>query len=129
MLDDIIKLANDDDDVAAMWLYGSRARNDHHANSDYDLAVVFFTRESDSLERRLKPEIKALEWHQALNVPEDTLSIVDLSSCPVTLGWSILSDGKLLVDKSLDARLRAESRIYSIWELDYQHNQERSSSP
>ena len=123
MLDRIIKLAEDDEDVAALWLYGSRARNDHHADSDYDLAVVFFARESDSLERRLKPEIKALDWHQALGAAEGTISIVDLSTCPVTLGWSILSEGILLVDKSIDARLRAESRIYSIWELDYHHQQ------
>lgn len=129
MLDRIIKLAEQDDDIAALWLYGSRARGDHHANSDYDLAVVFFTRESDSLDRRLKPEVKALEWQHAQGVPEGTMSMVDLSTCPVTLGWSILSEGKLLVNKSPEVRLRAESRIYSMWELDYQYHQTRFGSP
>jgi len=87
--------------------------------------VVFINRIADRLERRLRPELLALEWQEVLQLPEGQLSVVDLSSCPVPLGWSILSEGSLLADKEPGARMRAESRIYSMWEIDYLHNQQR----
>ncbi|UTW14433.1 nucleotidyltransferase domain-containing protein [Marinobacterium rhizophilum] len=123
LLPHLVQLADSAPDVAALWLYGSRARGDHGADSDYDLAVVFMDRIADRLERRLRPELLALEWQSALQLPENQLSIVDLSACPIPLGWSILSDGKLLADKTPDVRMRAESRIYSMWEIDYLYQQ------
>lgn len=114
-------------DVAALWLYGSRARDDHRPGSDYDLAVVFCDRIDDRLERRLRPELLALKWQAALQIPDGQLSVVDLSICPVPLGWSILSEGRLLADKEPGARMRAESRIYSMWEIDYLFHQQRSA--
>src|SRR5690554_6416785 len=40
-LEAIISLARRRDDLAAVWLYGSRARGDHHPESDFDLAVAY----------------------------------------------------------------------------------------
>ncbi|MGM0983687.1 MAG: nucleotidyltransferase domain-containing protein [Pseudomonadota bacterium] len=120
-LDAIRHLAMVRDDIAALWLYGSRARGEHQAASDFDLAVAFTTWLNDPLERRLRPELLALEWQQALGISEDMLSVVDLAIAPVPLGWSILDQGRLLVDLHPQIRMRQESRILSRWEIDYLH--------
>jgi uncharacterized protein len=120
-LANIIELARQRSDIAALWIYGSRARGDHHAGSDYDLAVVFTHWEPDALSRRLRPEEVAIDWQHQLAMPEGTISVVDLAIAPVPLGWSVLSQGKLLLDLFPSHRMQAEQRIYSMWELDYVH--------
>jgi len=117
----IRRLAMVREEIAALWLYGSRARGEHHDASDFDLAVAFTTWLNDPLERRLRPELLALEWQQALGMSEDMLSVVDLAIAPIPLGWSILDQGRLLVDRHPQIRMRQESRILSRWEIDYLH--------
>ena len=59
----IIQLAKNNAEVEVLWLYGSRARNKANIKSDYDLAVAFKTYIEAPVERRLRPEILALEWN------------------------------------------------------------------
>lgn len=119
-------LAKEQSDIAALWIYGSRARGDYRADSDYDLAVGFTDWFEDPLERRLRPELLAEQWREALELPAEALSVVDIAIAPIPLGIAILSDGRLLVDKNPQIRLSLESRILSRWELDYQYYQQRS---
>lgn len=119
VLDRLVALADKQQDIAALWLYGSRARDDQHEASDYDLAVAFTDWITDPLERRLRPELLAMQWQEALQLPEGCISLVDLAICPIPLGWSILSEGKLLLDHQPQIRMTQESRIMSRWELDY----------
>jgi uncharacterized protein YutE (UPF0331/DUF86 family) len=90
--------------------------------------VVFTNWEKHPLTRRLRPEELVLEWQQECALPDGRLSVVDLSIAPVPLGWSILSEGRLLLDKWPDRRMRAEQRIYSMWELDSVHPQQGTTS-
>lgn len=120
-LQSIVSLARQREDLAALWLYGSRARGDHHSHSDYDLAVAFTTWADEPLERRLRPELLALEWQRESGLEDGMLSIVDLAIAPIPLGWSILSQGRLLLDRHPQIRMRQESRILSRWEIDYLH--------
>nr|WP_156889320.1 nucleotidyltransferase domain-containing protein [Halomonas sp. 1513] len=115
----IVALAEGEASLIALWLYGSRARGDHHAASDYDLAVAFSDWPHEALERRLRPELLAMDWQAALGLPEQALSVVDLAIAPIPLGWSILCDGQLLLDRSPQQRMTHESRIMSLWEIDY----------
>ncbi|MDR9466834.1 type VII toxin-antitoxin system MntA family adenylyltransferase antitoxin [Marinospirillum sp.] len=124
MLPVLTQFAENDPRILALWIYGSQARGDAGSESDWDLAVIFAEWETNALERRLRPETLALDWQEALKLPEGKLSVVDLACCPVPLGWSILSEGKLLVDKKPEIRMTVESRIFSIWELDYLHHQD-----
>lgn len=117
----LIGLARRHQDIAALWLYGSRGRGDHHAKSDYDLAVAFTDWIDDPLERRLRPEVLALDWQQVLALDDDMLSIVDMGSAPIPLCVSVLKQGRLLVDNQPDERMRQETRILSFWEIDYLH--------
>ena len=38
-------------DVVGLYLYGSRARGDHHPDSDYDVFVVLHERTRDTIDR------------------------------------------------------------------------------
>ncbi|PXX99227.1 type VII toxin-antitoxin system MntA family adenylyltransferase antitoxin [Halomonas sp. LBP4] len=119
VLAELVALAGSCDDIAALWLYGSRARGDDGVDSDYDLAVAFTDWITNPLERRLRPELLALDWQRELGLREGKISVVDLAICPIPLGWSILSEGQLLLDRHPQLRMTQESRIMSRWELDY----------
>lgn len=121
----VTDLARSRDDIAALWLYGSRARGNHHSESDYDLAVGFTDWMEDPLERRLRPEVLAEEWREACGLAEGQLSVVDIAIAPIPLGMAILSEGKLLLDQHPQIRLRLESRILSRWELDYEYHRKQ----
>jgi predicted nucleotidyltransferase len=116
-------LAAHQPNLAALWLYGSRARGDHHEQSDFDLAVAFTDWEPDPLERRLRPELLAEQWRTELALSEGILSVVDIAIAPIPLGLGILADGKLLVDSHPQVRMSHEARILSRWELDYSYLQ------
>lgn len=125
VLESLLKLASKRADIAALWLYGSRARRSHHSASDYDLAVAFTDRIASPLDRRLRPELLALDWSEALNLPEGELSIVDVAIAPIPLAWTIISEGCLLWDAHPQLRMHQETRIMSRWELDYLNQRKR----
>jgi len=111
-----ILLANNNDDIEVLWLYGSRARNTVNTNSDYDLAVVFKSYINDPIERRLRPELLALEWNKKLGI---ALSIIDINQVPLTLAYTVIQDNMLLYSKNEYRRMVEEQRIMSKWELDH----------
>ena len=123
----IFHLAQEDKNVEILWLYGSNAKETAHENSDIDLAVVFKNREKDIIERRLRPELLALEWQNRLNLKEGELSILDMNIAPIPIAMSVLKNGCLLLCKNISRQLQEQQRIMSIWEIDYlyhyQHEQ------
>jgi predicted nucleotidyltransferase len=70
VLEAVVESARSQDDIAAVWLYGSRARGDHHEGSDYDLAVVYTDWPEDAMERRLRPELQGQAWQDDLKLPQ-----------------------------------------------------------
>ena len=72
----IIQLAHDDDNIELFWLYDSFAKGTAYEHSDIDLAVAFKTWEKDIIERRLRPELLAIEWQHKLNLSEGDISIL-----------------------------------------------------
>ena len=122
IIDRIVNLAVKNDDITAVWLYGSRARGTEQSTSDYDLAVMFQTYETDVTERRLRPEVLAMDWQALLKTSGDTnleLSIVDITQVPVPLAFTIVSDNKLLYAKDELKVMLQEQQIMSKWEIDY----------
>lgn len=116
----IIELAKQNTDIAIVWLYGSRAKGSANINSDYDLAVAFKTFiKDDPLEKRLRPECLALDWQQALALPDFQLSIVDINQAPIPLAWEII-EADCVVYCCDESRLWQETqRIHSRMELDF----------
>ncbi len=128
IISQIIHLAENNSEIELLWLYGSYAKGTAHENSDIDLAVVFKSWEKDVLERRLRPELLALEWQQHLNLKEGQLSVLDMSIAPIPLAMAVLESGQLLLSKNYSHQLQVQQSIMSKWEIDYlyhyQHYQE-----
>ncbi|NOQ65143.1 MAG: nucleotidyltransferase domain-containing protein [Methyloprofundus sp.] len=115
----IIRLAKNNIDVEVLWLYGSRARNSSHIDSDYDLAIAFKSYIEEPIECRLRPEILALEWHDKLKIP---LSIVDINQVPLPLAYTVVVDNTLLYSKNDYRKMTEEQKIMSKWEIDYSYH-------
>jgi predicted nucleotidyltransferase len=121
-LEKIIKLAEKNNEIAVLWLYGSRADNTYHAQSDFDLAIAFTHFLTDPLQNRLRPELLAIEWTSILKCPENLISIVDINIIPTTLAWEVVTKGKSIVVKEASRLLKEQSRIYSQYELDVSYH-------
>ena len=123
----IITLANENSTIELLWLYGSYAKGTAHEQSDIDLAVVFKSWEADVIERRLRPELLALEWQKQLSLKEGELSILDMTIAPIPIAMSVLKQGELLLSKNRSRQFQEQQRIMSKWEIDYlyhyQHQQ------
>lgn len=119
----IIALAHAHDEIDVLWLYGSQADNTAHADSDIDLAVCFNHWIDDALERRLRPELLAMEWQNKLGLKEDELSIVDINQAPLGLAMSVLSYANVLCCKNDSRKMREQQRIMSMWETDFMYHQ------
>ena len=115
----IIQLAEDDSNVELLWLYGSRAKGTSHDGSDIDLAVTFKEWIEDPIERRIRPELLALEWQKLLNLQEGMLSVLDMSQAPIPIAMSVLKSGTLLLSKNITRQFQEQQRIMSKWEIDY----------
>ena len=115
----IIQLSKEDENKEIHWLYGSYAKGMGHENSDIDLAVVFKMWEKDVIERRLRPELLAIEWQSRLNLSEGELSLLDMNTAPIPIAMSVLKSGDLLLSKNLSRQLQEQQRIMSKWEIDY----------
>lgn len=118
------ELAARDDAIAVLWLYGSRAKGTATTESDYDLAVAFRNFEEDALERRLRPELLAQDWQDALALTNDQLSIVDINLAPLPLAHAVIRTGQVLQANDRLRLIREENRITSMWEIDHQYHQQ-----
>lgn len=109
-------IASKNSDIEVLWLYGSRARDQASKSSDYDLAIAFKSYIPDPVERRLRPELLALQWHKALNLP---LSIIDINQALLPMAYTIVQDNCALYCANDYRRMVEEQRIMSKWEVDY----------
>ncbi|MFW6346253.1 MAG: type VII toxin-antitoxin system MntA family adenylyltransferase antitoxin, partial [Halomonas sp.] len=116
-------LAAEENDIAVLWLYGSRAKGTDSVESDFDLAVAFYDFPQDPLERRLRPELLAQAWQDRLGLPPEQLSIVDINLAPLPLAHIVIRTGRVLHVSDRLRLIREENRITSMWELDHQYHQ------
>lgn len=123
LLRDLAALAAQDDEIAVLWLYGSRAKGTASSGSDYDLAVAFQTFEEDPLERRLRPELLTQEWQDALHMAEGQLSVIDINLAPLPLAHAVIRTGRVLHTNDRLRLIREEQRITSMWEIDHLYHQ------
>ncbi|MFN2329438.1 MAG: nucleotidyltransferase domain-containing protein [Chromatocurvus sp.] len=128
VLDQLAELAARDGEIAVLWLYGSRATGDAQANSDFDLAVAFSTRDGSAWEQRLRSETLALDWAAALGLPSSQVSVVDINSAPAHLAMSIMGADRALHVSDPLRLAREENRISSVWEIDHLYHQRQAGS-
>lgn len=122
ILQELVGLAECNPAVEVLWLYGSRAKGTESSGSDFDLAVAFGDMPSERLERRLRPELLAQEWAEALGLSGQQISVADINQVPVPLAYSIVTAGKVLFVRSGLRLAREENRVTSMWELDHQYH-------
>ncbi len=124
----VIQLASKNRAIELLWVYGSQATGTAHENSDLDLAVIFKAWEKEVIKRRLRSELLALEWQQALNLKEGELSVLDMNIAPIPIAMNVLKSGQLLLSKNRSRQFQEQQRIMSKWEIDYlyhyQHKKE-----
>ena len=105
--------------VDAIYLYGSRAKQTVHENSDWDIAVIFTDYETDLLARALRPQNVESTLERELKL-YNQISVVDLETAPVYLQYSILMSAVKWFDRNVPHVKRVEQSIFSKWEKDYE---------
>jgi predicted nucleotidyltransferase len=123
LIDSVIALARSSGEIEVLWLYGSRAKGNAQVDSDYDFAAAFADGSLPPHERRLRPELLAIDWAEALGDAGNRLSLVDINLAPLPLVMAIVTSGKVLYCGSGLRLAREENRITGMWELDYQYHQ------
>ncbi len=117
------KLAEETSQIEVLWLYGSQAKGNATEHSDIDLAVAFKDYEEDIIERRLRPEILAIEWQQELGLEEGKLSVVDINQARVPLALEVINCRYIILSKNQGRQMLEEQRIMSMWEIDHLYHQ------
>jgi predicted nucleotidyltransferase len=105
--------------VDAIYLYGSRAKQTAHENSDWDIAIIFTNYETDLQARALRPQLLEAEIESKLKL-YNQISVVDLETAPVYLQYSILMSAVKWFDRNVPHVRRIEQSILSKWEKDYE---------
>ena len=120
ILSSVIELAANDPEIEILWIYGSRAKGAPSPESDYDFAVAFQNPLGRSIDSRLRSEIKAVEWAEAVGLKSSLMSVLDINLSPLPLAMSVVKNGKVLLAKSGLRLAREENKILSMWELDHE---------
>jgi len=115
----LIKLIQTHAQVDAIYLYGSRAKQTAHKNSDWDIAVLFTDYETDLNERVLRPQLLEAELERELKL-YNQISVVDLETAPMYLQYSIIMSAVKWFDANVPHVRRVEQSILSKWEKDYE---------
>lgn len=119
LLQQLMRLAEQEANLAVLWLYGSRAKGNSTTSSDYDLAVAFYAYPDDEWDKRLQPELLQQRWSDALPGRHLPISVVDINHIPLYLAYSIVQHGQPLVVNDTLRLITEENRITSMWEIDY----------
>ena len=112
--------------VDAIYLYGSRAKQTAHENSDWDIAIIFTDFETDLLARALRPQSVEAALERELKL-YNQISVIDLETAPVYLQYSILTSAVKWFDRNVPHVKRVEQSIFSKWEKDYERYCVRTS--
>lgn len=123
IINKIKQLATDNDDVEILWLYGSQARGTANQNSDYDLAIKFKSYIEDALDRRLRPELLAMDWQEHIEKP---ISIIDITQVDIPLAYAVVMDNCMLVSKNELELYERERIIMSKYCTDYLYHRKHN---
>ena len=116
VLDKLVALAQLNDDIDVIWLYGSQALGTALEHSDIDIAIAFKNCKLSVLDKFLRPNELALEWHCILGISESKLSLVDINLIPIYLAYNVVSDGRVIFQTPTARACIEYNRILSQYE-------------
>ncbi|MBL4941385.1 MAG: nucleotidyltransferase domain-containing protein [Colwellia sp.] len=116
VISEIIHVAANNDDIAVIWLYGSRAMGSSTEQSDYDLAIAFKNFELSATGKFLRPNELALIWSDDFKLPANLLSVVDINLVPIYLAFNIVEYGEIIYQTKTSRSFKEQNRIYSQYE-------------
>ncbi len=116
LLADITRLAQCHDDIAVLWLYGSRAKGRYHDHSDLDLAIAFQRFDLSAADKLTRPHELAMLWADELGITTDLISIVDINTIPAYLAFNVIEQGQILYQDDSPRAYKEANRIYSQYE-------------
>ena len=106
--------------VQVAWLYGSRAREDWAADSDFDIALALQPNFIGNYEH-----LDELRYQLQQQFTE-SVSLVDINRAPVPLALNIINEGSLLLCRNSLRLRREQQRCWSMWEeYKYEHEKNR----
>ena len=117
--EDITGIIQESTPVDAIYLYGSRAKQTAHENSDWDIALIFSYYETDLLAQALRPQMIEAALERELKL-YNQISVIDLEIAPVYLQYSIIMSAVKWFDRNVPHVKRVEQSIFSKWEKDYE---------
>ncbi|RKZ90884.1 MAG: nucleotidyltransferase domain-containing protein [Candidatus Parabeggiatoa sp. nov. 1] len=118
IINKMVQWAHSHQDIAVMWLYGSHALQQQHINSDYDIAIAFISFPEDPVTRHLRPAMLAIDWANALKIPTEKLSPVDINLVPIPFAWEVITTGYIIYQDNTQRAFKEEQRISSRMEID-----------
>jgi len=92
----------------ALWVFGSQASGQTHAESDIDLGVLFKRRPDPAQRFDTQAELS-----QSMGLPVD---LVDLDTASPALAMQVLRHGKLLIDRNPRRRIAFTAILPSRYE-------------
>jgi len=113
------------DDIVLSFLFGSRARGDHHEQSDWDIAILFKDNTSGWDNLGKQEEVRHL-LSQALSVDDDKIDLVDLYRGGLSISATVVDEGIPLTGQNSLALAVFYQRIWANLE-DYYWNLEHVS--
>ena len=91
-------------EVAAVYLFGSRAKGTARSDSDYDIAVLF----PEGIEALSRLDMTALIQDRLSRSLGAAADVIDLNSAPDILAFQVLRYGRLLIRRDEHARIGYE---------------------
>lgn len=112
-LESTLRALGEDEQIRAVWLFGSLARGEASASSDIDVAV--WTHGGLTLDERLEVRaqlVRALE--------RDDIDLVPVDDATPVLGYRVVTDGRRLYAEDPEEADRYEQRLVERY-LDTAH--------
>jgi predicted nucleotidyltransferase len=113
------------DDIVLSFLFGSRARGEHHEQSDWDIAILFKDNTSGWDNLGKQEEVRRL-LSQALSIDDDKIDLVDLYRGGLSISATVVDEGIPLTGQNSLALAIYYQRVWAHIE-DYYWNLEHVS--